>query len=168
MNIKQLGIKASKSKFWLWVLNKALAFTIPFNIPHGLRITAFSSTSIDTMLPLKWKNKNHLGSMHACALATIGEFTGGALVVSQLDPAKYRLILKELKMEYFYQAKTDVIARFEMSDEELNTKIIEPLTKESAIFFPIIVKVFDLNNNHVCTASTNWQLKSWQKTTSKK
>ncbi len=166
-DFKSISQKASTSKFWLWVLNRGLGYTIPFNIPHQLEIVKISTTNIATRLPLIRKNKNHLGGMHACALATIGEFTGGALIVGLLDPTKYRLILKSLKMEYYYQAKTNVHASFTITEEEFEAGIITPLTLHQSILYPIEICVYDDHQKHICTAFTVWQLKSWANTNMK-
>ena len=53
--------------------------------------------------------RNHLNSIHAIALANLGEFTTGLSIISQLnDTAK--AILVKIEIEYFKKAKGDVIA----------------------------------------------------------
>jgi acyl-coenzyme A thioesterase PaaI-like protein len=52
---------------------------------------------------------NHLGSIHAIALANIGEFTGG-LAMTATAPSDVRSILVKLEVEYLKKARGTVIA----------------------------------------------------------
>src|SRR5436190_21088311 len=92
--------KAKTSVFYLKVLNWALNRMIPFNKPHGFRIIEISDSHLKTLIPYKKKNFNHIRGLHACALATISEFTTGFLLVSKLDEKKYRLIMQRLERDY--------------------------------------------------------------------
>jgi len=167
MNFRTLTEKAMHSSFYRWLLNMSMKYSIPYNIPHRLTIESISKIYIRTSLPLIYKNKNHLNGMHACALATIGEFTGGALLVSRLDPTKYRLILKELQMKYIYQAKSKVYAEYTISDSILQEDIIKPLQQQDAIEYTITIPVRDIDDKVICIATTIWQIKSWDKVKTK-
>ena len=52
---------------------------------------------------------NHLGSIHAIALANIGEFTGG-LAMTATAPSNVRSILVKLEVEYLKKARGRVVA----------------------------------------------------------
>lgn len=161
MDFKELAVKAEKSNFWLWFLNQVMSNMIPFNKPHGLKITKITKNRLETVLPLKRKNQNHLKGIHACALATIGEFTAGALLVSRLDPKKYRMILKELKVNYFYQAKSDVNASFDLNEDYYQNEIVIKIEEQNILELPLIVQIFDLSQNHICDVQSYWQIKKW-------
>ena len=163
MNTAQILEKAKTSKFYLWLLNWGLARMIPFNKPHGFKVEALSDQSIATSLPYKSANFNHIRGIHACALATLSEFTTGVLLISRLDPAKYRIILKTLNMDYHYQGKMAVKAHFEITNEWLQEHVIAPLQGADATDIVCEVKTFDTAGNHICTGKVNWQIKSWEK-----
>lgn len=162
MNFRELSEKAEKSRFWLWILNNAMSRMIPFNSPHGLKISAITRNSLVTSLPIKRKNQNHLKGIHACALATIGEFTAGALLVSRLDPKLYRMILKELKVNYFYQAKSAVTARFVLEESFYKNEILTRIEEEQVLEIPLVVKIYDEDKNHICDVQSYWQIKRWE------
>ena len=119
--------KAKTSSFYMRVLNWSLSRMIPFNKPHGFKIVAIDDYSVKTIIPYRKSNFNHIRGLHACALATISEFTTGFLLVSKLDAKKYRLIMQRLEMEYHYQGKMDAFAEFQISESWLNEKIYFPL-----------------------------------------
>lgn len=163
MDLKKLINKARGSSFNLWVLNQALSLAIPFNRPHGFKVRKITETDIEITIPYKRKNLNHIKGLHACALATLSEFTAGLLLAYRLDPAKYRTVLRTINMQYHYQGKMDALARYSISEEWLREKVLEPLQKEEAIYVLCEVKTYDTQGNHLCTGTTEWQVKNWSK-----
>jgi acyl-coenzyme A thioesterase PaaI-like protein len=154
--------QAQQSNFRRFVLNQVLAKTIPFNKPHGFKIASITDSGIQTFLPYKKVNLNHIKGMHACALATLSEFTCGVQLIRMINPKEYRIILQKLEMEYHYQAKTAVTLDFDLSKEKIDTDIIQPLTKEDKI-----VRIFKLTTKNaegidICTATVHWQIKAWK------
>ncbi|MBL3656492.1 DUF4442 domain-containing protein [Fulvivirga sediminis] len=167
MNIKKIVQKAGDSAFYLWLLNQGLSRMIPFNKPHGFKVVHIDENSIKTELPFKKRNFNHIKGIHACALATLSEFTTGFLMVSRLDPSKYRIILKTLEMDYHYQGKMKVQASFQIGEKWLEKNVYEPLQSSESTVVVCEVKVFDLENNHISTGRVHWQVKSWDKVKTK-
>lgn len=155
--------KAKTSGFYLWILNKVLNRIIPFNLPHGFEILEISDTHIKTKLPFKRKNKNHIGGLHACALATLSEFTTGVMLLTGLDPKRYRLILKTLEVDYHYQGKMDAYASFRTSPEFMQENIFTPLKNTESITLPCEVSIHDKEGNHLTTARVHWQIKEWKR-----
>lgn len=164
---EKLITKARYSPFYLWLFNKATAWMIPFNKPHGFRITKLGDQSIETYLPYKKLNLNHIKGIHACALATLSEFTTGALLLTGLPANKYRLILKTLHIDYHFQAKMAVKAKFDITEDWVNEKIISPLSQSDSVVVPCKVEIFDIHENHITTARVEWQLKEWSKVKTK-
>ncbi|MGF1636542.1 MAG: DUF4442 domain-containing protein [Cyclobacteriaceae bacterium] len=155
--------KARHSKVYLWLLNAGLSRFIPFNRPHGIKVVNIEQHKIKTLLPFRKPNLNHIKGLHACALATLSEFTTGLLLIYNLDPAKYRLILKHLDITYVYQGKSDAYAEFSIDAQWLNEKVVQPLESSPAVFVLTEVKIHDSTGNHLTTAKVEWQIKSWSK-----
>lgn len=159
--------KAKTSSFYLALLNWSLARMIPFNKPHGFKIVAIDDYSVKAIIPYKKANFNHIRGLHACALATISEFTTGFLLVSKLDGKKYRLIMQRLEMDYHYQGKMDAFAEFQISENWLNEKIYTPLKSSDAVVVPCQIKITDEKGNHLTTGNVFWQIKDWNKVKTK-
>ena len=159
--------KAKHSAFYLRLLNWSLNRMIPFNKPHGFKIVELKDFSLKALIPYKKSNFNHIRGLHACALATISEFTTGFLLVSKLDAKKYRLIMQRLEMDYHYQGKMDAFAHFEISEEWLEQKVYQPLKMAEAVVITCEVKIVDTKGNHLTTGNVFWQIKDWSKVRTK-
>jgi len=167
MNFEKYIAHAKRSKFGLWKLNLGLSYMIPFNKPHGIKINALTDHSVQTIIPFKRKNMNHIKGIHACGMATAAEFASGFQLLTQLGPKKYRLIMESLEMNYLYQAKTAIVAEFEATEEWIHTTIQQPLETKDSVMIKCEIKLFDTNRNQVATGYTNWQIKPWSKVRTK-
>lgn len=151
--------KASRSKFMLWVLNRVLWKMIPFNAGHKLKVIKIEESSLTICLPYRNSNLNHLKGIHACALATVCEYVSGLQIARLVNPSKFRLIMKELKMDYQFQGKTDIHVKYQLSQIDFNA-FLENIQDKA--FFPVTVQAFDLSQNLICEASIIWQVKKWE------
>jgi acyl-coenzyme A thioesterase PaaI-like protein len=158
---------AEKSPFKLWMLNQALWFKIPFNKPHGLKITRVSERGFEIQVPYRRSNLNHLKGIHACALATASEYVAGLSLIRFLNPESYRLILESLRIQYFYQAKEPVKCEMSVSEEFIRREVLDPLEKQDAVFVELVSKIYDEQTNLICETTTRWQVKSWKKVKTK-
>ncbi len=162
-NLHKLFVAAKSGGFGLWKLNLILGFGIPFNRPHGIKIIVLADEKVQTFIPFKRKNLNHIKGIHACGLATAAEYATGLLLLNALDPAKYRIIMQSLEMLYHYQGKQDVTATFEFSKKQLDELVVTPLKHTDVIYVKCQVELHDSANNHIATGYTNWQIKNWSK-----
>src|SRR5690606_15410175 len=80
-------------------LSKLLLYIIPFNRPHKFKIENLTETEAHVLLPFIRSNKNHLGTVHACSMATIGEYAAGLVLIKNFSIAENRLIMKKLDIE---------------------------------------------------------------------
>jgi hypothetical protein len=163
MDTTKILQKAQHSKFYRWILNRSLDQMIPFNKPHGFAVVEIGDFRLKTIIPYKRRNFNHIRGLHACALATISEFTTGFLLVSKLDPKKFRLIMQRLEMNYHYQGKMDAFAEFTISQQWLDTNIFTPLKTNEAVVVPCEIRIHDREGNHLTTGHVYWQIKDWNK-----
>lgn len=148
-------------------LNFVLGFAIPFNKPHRIKVKAIGEEFVKTGMPYRRKNFNHIRGIHACGIATLSEFATGLLLLSRIDPGKYRIIMSDLRMEYHYQAKKALTAECHLSSIDLNEQYVKPLETEDSITRTVIAKVTDEAGNHVATGHITWQLKRWDKVKTK-
>jgi hypothetical protein len=167
LDAKTLVAKARTSVFYRKLLNWSLNRMIPFNGPHSFEVVEIEQHRVKTKIPYKKRNFNHIRGLHACALATISEFTTGFLLINNLDPKKYRLIMQRLEMDYHFQGKMDSYAEFKISNEWFREKIEQPLQSSEAVVVPCEVKIHDEKGNHLTTGRVYWQVKDWSKVKTK-
>jgi acyl-coenzyme A thioesterase PaaI-like protein len=150
----------------LFLITKVFNNMIPFNRPHGFKFKKVSDQEISIELPYKRVNKNHLGGMHACAIATLGEYCAGVLLLKNLGVEKYRFILANLQVNYHYQGRMKLTGSAKLNSSELET-IKNRLLSEDKIVKEVATEIYDSKNNHVATVKSEWQVKSWDKVKTK-
>lgn len=159
--------KAKTSSLHRRLLNWGLDRMVPFNKPHRFSILEIQDYHLKTLIPYRKRNLNHIRGLHACALATVSEFTTGLLLLSQLDQKKYRLIMQRLEMDYHYQGKMDAMASFTISPEWLQENVYAPLATQDSVVVICEIKIHDVSGNHLTTGHVYWQIKDWQKVKTK-
>ena len=162
-----LTTRAKKSPFWLWVLNTILGQVIPFNRPHGFGIEAIGDDFVRTRARYKKKNFNHIRGIHACAIATVAEFSAGFLLLTKLDPARYRLIMSNLEIEYTYQAKEEIYSESRYSEQDLDEQVVKPLEEQELVTVRMESRVRDKSGNEIALAYSTWQIKVWDRVKTK-
>lgn len=167
LNPDKILERAKTSSFYLWILNWSLSRMIPFNKPHGFRIVTLEDYRLKSKLPYRGRNLNHIKGLHACALATISEFSTGFLLISKLGSSKYRIILQRLEMDYHYQGKMDAYGEFAITEDWLQQQIIIPLKSKESVVVNCEVKIHDEKGNHLTTGHVHWQIKNWEKVKTK-
>ena len=161
--LPKLTVRARRSKAWLKVLNLVLGRVIPFNRPHGFHVVEIEHGRVRTGASYKRLNHNHIRGIHACAIATIAEFSSGFVLLSRLDPSRYRLIMSRLEVDYVYQAKMAITAETRLDDSVLNERVLEPLRSADSCSIVMETEIDDAAGNRIATAHTTWQIKDWTK-----
>lgn len=134
--------------FWLW---------IPFNKPHRFRIGSLAEGAASVEAPPRRWNRNHLGTVHACALATIGEFAAGLALLGAFDPSAYRLIMSRLEVDYTRRAKGRILAAAAVELDALRAG----LAASGVALSVVESELRDGEGEVVARVRTQWQVKSW-------
>lgn len=91
--------------------------------------------------------RNHLGSVHAVALANLGELTSGLAALSAL-PGSVRGIVVALEVRYHKKARGTLEARSECGFAEVDERREETVTAE----------IVDADRETVATVTARWLL----------
>jgi acyl-coenzyme A thioesterase PaaI-like protein len=161
--LPRLAKGAGTSGFQLWLLNVLLGRVIPFNRPHGFKIVQIDDNLVCTEAPCRRSNHNHIRGIHACALATVAEFSAGFLLMQNFAPADYRLIMSRMDIEYKYQAKERVVSESRLSGERIEREILQPLETAPSVDIKMRSDLIDDSGNLVAVAHTFWQIKRWDR-----
>lgn len=154
-------INLSDTAFGLKALQRFLNTGIPFNSGHGFTFKRLSQEEALIELPFKRINKNHLGTVHACAIATLAEYPAGLLLIKNFDPADFRVVMLKLEADYHKHAVGTIQSRVKLSSDEANS-ILEQLESEGLAQAKLTAHITDKNDQLLATITTTWQLKSWQ------
>jgi acyl-coenzyme A thioesterase PaaI-like protein len=142
-------------------LDKILSFKIAFNRPHAIQIKELAQNSCTTYLPYKKTNTNHLGGMHACVLALVGEYSAGLMILRNTGLKDYRIILKELQVEYVKQAKSEVYGEAQIDSEQLS-QFKQALNGTEPYQIKLTTTIKDKSDQVLALAHTTWQVKAWK------
>jgi acyl-coenzyme A thioesterase PaaI-like protein len=146
----------------LLLLNNTLTLGIPFNAPHGFKIKQLNADAVVISLPNKKLNHNHLGGVHACAMATVGEFCAGMSILSSFGSSKYRLILAELNVKYSYQGRTHLEGTCLPSQIDKD-EVAKSLEKDGKYLQTLTTVIREQKSGkEVAQVTTTWQLKPWE------
>lgn len=91
--------------------------------------------------------RNHLNSVHAIALANLGEMVSGVTMLYSLDP-RMRGILTGIRVEYLKKARGTLRAECR----------VEPITEVAEIELTLEVDIFDESGTLVCRVFPEWKL----------
>lgn len=138
--------------FWRW---------IPFNRPHRFRIVALAPGRAQVSASLRRANLNHLGTLHACALATIGEFSAGLALLGAFSPSEYRLIMSRLEVDYTRRADGPVSALASISSEDI-IEIQKGLATLGLSEQILTTYLTSEDGSQVAEVRSHWQIKAWR------
>lgn len=155
-------LAGSEKKTNLLALETLLNQGIPFNIPHKFKFIEISQQKTLLKLPFIKKNKNHLGGVHACAVATLGEYPAGLTLIKKFGFSKYRLVMQRIQVEYFKQVKEPVFGEVIVNHQELD-QLGQTLLAEDKVSVKMVTNILTKDEEVIAVVHTDWQLKNWKK-----
>ncbi|MCB0350967.1 MAG: DUF4442 domain-containing protein [Bdellovibrionales bacterium] len=149
------------SSLRLKALTKALDIAVPFNFGLGMQIKKLTPNEVVLISPERRKRKNHVGSAHACFLALLSEYPAGLVVAQNYPFDKHRIIISELKIEYFKQGRGTLtsIAKSPSAWPEL---------VNGETFINMETEITNSKGERVSLCHTRWQVKEWTKVRKKR
>lgn len=155
-------LSQSHNSVTLKALEKLFNTGIPFTLPHKFKFIEMSDKYTRLRLPDIRKNRNHLGGLHACAIATLGEYVAGLSLIKHVGSSKYRLVMRKIEVNYFKQAKESLIGVYEVDHEELKRVEIE-LSSGDKTEIHMAANILNKKEEVIAVVETTWQLKNWTK-----
>ena len=141
-------------------LDRLMRVALPFNRPHRIGISMVTTDRVEVSLPDRRSNRNHLGGMHACAMATALEFGSGASVLLEVGMRDYRIIMSRLEVDYLDKPKGDCTVRVERNTPDIQG-LSGVLEKEGVARLALSSSLYDARGEHCAQALVHWHLKAW-------
>lgn len=104
---------------------------IPFASRTGIEATSLKEDHIELMMPLA-PNINHIGTMYAGALFTLGEMMGGAVAMVYFIQHSLIPIVKAFNIKFTKPATMDISTSYAMGEDEIERIIAECKEKGKA------------------------------------
>jgi acyl-coenzyme A thioesterase PaaI-like protein len=132
-----------------WLFSKALGIMIPYTGSVRPRVRKIEPGVTEISICDCRRIRNHLRSVHAIALANIGEFSGGLAVLTAV-PKGTRFIITSLKIDYLKKARGTITARAKVPT-------MTEITNDKAI--QVVSEIYNSDNEMVARTTAEWQLR---------
>jgi thioesterase domain-containing protein len=135
---------------------------IPFAARTGIQATRLDKDRIDLLMPFA-PNRNHVGTMYAGALFTLGEMMGGAVAMVYFIEHNLIPIVKGLNIKFVKPATTDITTTYAMTEEEVQ-RIIAECKEKNKSDYSIHLELKDANGVTVALTDGLYQVRGmWKK-----
>lgn len=140
------------------IIKAQMAATVPFAGYTGVVLETLSAGEATASLELRSEIANHIGSMHAGALFTLGETASGAAMsgafaaqILTIRPIAFEANIKYLKIA---KGRITASARTDTSAASL----LETLEAENRVRFSVTVSMTNADGVEVATMAVGWQV----------
>jgi thioesterase domain-containing protein len=123
----------------------------------GLKVVDMKERYVKLLMPLE-KNINHIGTMYAGSLFTLGEIMGGAIFVASIDINKYFPLVKEVQIRYRRPATTDITVETSFGEDQIKN-IISVLNEKGKSDVPLELNLIDGTGEVVAIVTGTWQVR---------
>jgi acyl-coenzyme A thioesterase PaaI-like protein len=141
-------------------MDRLMRVALPFNRPHRISVAAVTPDAVEVGLPWRRSNQNHLGGMHACAIATALEFASGASVMIEVGMRDYRIIMSRIEVDYLAKPKGNCVAKASRNTPEVKG-LSGVLEGEGVARITLVSDLYDAQGDHCAQAHVHWHLKVW-------
>lgn len=130
-----------------WLFTRLLFRLVPYSGSTGTRIERLEAGRVELSLRDRRCVRNHLRSVHAIALANVGELASGLATLSAL-PSSARGIVTRLEVTYHQKARGRLTVRSEVAIPA----VTEPIDHR------VRAAVMDEDGRVVATVTVTWRL----------
>lgn len=133
-----------------WALSFIMGRVIPFAGTSGTRVEKLTANECVIVMRNKKKVQNHIGSVHAAAMALLAESATGFMTGLSV-PDDRIIVIRSMELEYLKRATGDMTAVASFSDEQL---AYVKNTEKGDIQVPI--KITDSTGTETVKATMIW------------
>ena len=125
-----------------------LGRTAPYSGSIGALVNHLEPGVAEVSLKDRKKLRNHLNSIHAIALANLGELASGLAMISAIPP-ETRAIVVDLKIKYIKKARGQLFASGSAAPPEIITQPLDSVA---------LAEIKDSEGDIVATVNVLWRL----------
>lgn len=133
-----------------FVRSKLIGKIIPFAGTAGCSIQTLTNNECVVVLKNRKKVGNHIGTLHAAAMALVAESATG-FVTGMNVPDSRIVVIRSMELTYLKRTNGDLTAKATLSDED-----VRRLTTEEKGDIIVPVKMTDEDGNETVTAKMVW------------
>ena len=130
-----------------WLFARLLGWFVPYTGSIGARVESLEPGSVTVSLRDRRAVRNHLGSVHAIALANLAEVTSGLAMLSGIGPG-VRGIPTAIQIDFVRKARGRLLA----------TSRVTPPPVTEPVDADVTAQITNANGETVATAVVTWRL----------
>ncbi|MDX2184436.1 MAG: hotdog fold domain-containing protein [Gemmatimonadaceae bacterium] len=130
-----------------WLFSRFVGWTAPYTRTVGGQVRELRPGFCRVELAERWSVRNHLNSVHAIALANVGEMSSGLAMMATM-PAGVRGIPVRIEIDYLKKARGLLSAE--------TTVALPPITAETT--HPVTCEIYDASRTVVSRCTVTWRL----------
>ena len=130
-----------------WLFARILSFAIPYTGTVKPEVQQIEPGFARVRIQDRRRLRNHLDSIHAIALANVGELAGGLAMTATL-PSTVRGILIGLRVQYDKKARGTLIAECRCN--------VPPVSETTD--YEVVTRITDADGDVVATVTAVWRL----------
>lgn len=153
-------LEEKSPKLGHWVAMAFLSYLSPFNRHLKAKMLGWSDNSCVIAVKRRRGVRNHVGSIHAGALFTLGETCAGLVIIRNFPFGGFRPLMSDVRVNYSKQARGDVTGKCVIPPETI-VRMHEDLAKGVIPSVEVVTEVHDKDNLLLATVTTVWQVKPW-------
>lgn len=138
-----------------------LGWLSPFNRHLRASLKAWSDTTCVIEVKRRRRVRNHVGSIHAGALFTLGETCAGLVIIRNFPFKNFRPLMSDVRVSYTKQARGTVTGECLIAPEAI-TAMHQTLQSGEIPTLEAVTNIYNAAREIVATTTTTWQVKPWQ------
>ncbi len=153
-------LEEKSPKLGHWAAMTFLSFLSPFNAHLKAKMVEWNDNKCAISVKRRRRVRNHVGSIHAGALFTLGETCAGLVIIRNFPFAKFRPLMSDVRVTYSKQARGDVVGRCVIPPETI-ARMHEEFKKDEIPSVEVATNISNGDGEIIAIVTTVWQVKPW-------
>lgn len=155
------NLEKKHPKFARFIAMLLLSRISPFNAHLAAKMLEWSDNGCKILVKRRRKVRNHVATIHAGALFTLGETCAGLIIIRNFPFGGFRPLMSDVHATYSKQARDDVTGEAYIPPEKIAAMHAD-LARGEIPKIDVVTDMYDKNRLLIASVTTVWQVKPWK------